>query len=167
MHLEYQAYFNFFIRRIAMMNTKVKDIMTPDPELIPPETSIQEAAKLMEKIDCGFLPVGTRNKIEGIITDRDIVVRAIAEGESPKKQTVGYYMTRDVFTCLESDSLTRAADTMRKHQVSRLVVTNQQGNVTGVLSFGCILRKNASAEEISNIIEHAVGKKEHQTKMAS
>jgi len=143
------------------MQTKVKDLMTENPDLISPDATIQEAAEKMEKLNCGILPVGTRDKLEGIITDRDIVIRAITHGENPKKQMVNYYMTKEVFTCAENDNLEKAADQMRKHKVSRLIVTDDEGQVSGILSFGCILRKEASTKEISNVIEHAIGKRKN------
>lgn len=141
------------------MQTKVKALMTPHPVLISPESTLQQAAQKMEEINCGVLPVGTEDNVEGIITDRDIVIRAIARGENPKKEKVGDYMTEKAYSCKENDTLQQAADLMRKHQVSRLIVKDANGKVSGILSFGCILRKDGNAGEIADVIQHATGRK--------
>lgn len=141
-----------------MHNTKVKDLMTSDPILITSESSLKEAAAKMKDVDCGVLPVGTKDKVEGIITDRDIVIRAIAKGKDPAKEKVKDYMTAKVYACNEDDYLEDAADKMREHKVSRLIVRNKQGKVAGILSFGGILRKNADADEVANVVKHATRK---------
>lgn len=141
-----------------MYNTKVEDLMAEHPAMISPESTLQEAAKKMQEVDCGILPVGTQDKLEGIITDRDIVIRAIAKGKNPAVEKVKNYMTDKVYACNEDDYLEDAADKMRQHKVSRLVVRNQQGKMTGILSFGGILRKNADAEEVANVVKHAITK---------
>lgn len=138
-----------------MQNTKVKDLMACDPVIIPADASLEQAAKEMQIVECGVLPVGTKDKLQGIITDRDIVIRAIAKGKDPSKAKVKDYMTTQVFGCNEDDYLEDAADKMRQHKVSRLVVRNKAGKLTGILSFGGILRKNANAEEVVNVVKHA------------
>lgn len=139
-----------------MKNTKVKELMTENPVIISKSNTLQEAAEKMKTIDCGFLPVGTIDRLEGIITDRDIIIRAIAEGKDPSKEMVKNYMTVAAYGCNEDDFLEDAANKMREHKVSRLVVRNHQGKVTGVLSFGGILRKNADADEVANVVKHAI-----------
>jgi len=81
-----------------MKNTKVKDLMTPHPVLVSPNASLQEAAKRMKKINCGILPVGTEQQLEGIITDRDITIRAVSEGRDPIQAKVSQYMSDRVYT---------------------------------------------------------------------
>ncbi|HBR69702.1 MAG TPA: CBS domain-containing protein [Rhodospirillaceae bacterium] len=131
--------------------------MTEHPVLIGPDATLYEAAQKMKEIDCGMLPVGTDKKLEGIITDRDIIIRAISQGKDPKKECVKDYMTKNVYACNENDFLEDAADRMRSHAVGRLVVRDGKGRVTGVLSFGGILRRETSAEDIANVVKHAVG----------
>jgi len=140
-----------------MRNMKVKELMAEEPTLVKPDESLKEAAAKMTEIDCGMLPVGTPEKVEGVITDRDIVIRAVSQGKDISEETVREYMTDDVFACNEDDQLEDAAAKMRSHNVSRLVVRNHQGVVTGVLSFGSILRGQADANEIANIVKHATG----------
>lgn len=141
------------------MTTKVKNLMTKNPSIISPNATLQEAAQRMEEINCGILPVGSQKHPEGIITDRDIVIRAVSQGRNTTKEKVGDYMSTKVYFCNENDSLEQAADKMHQHQVSRLVVKDDKGGVSGILSFGCILRKDTSASEIADVIEHAVGHK--------
>lgn len=142
-----------------MQNTLVKDIMTADLKLISEDASLEEAAAKMQKIDSGVLPVGEEGNITGIITDRDIIIRAIANGTNPSQARVSDYMTTKIYSCKDTDTLNDAADQMRKNHVSRLIVKDKQGNVAGILSFGCILRKNANTNEIAEVVAHATGKK--------
>lgn len=141
------------------MQTLVKELMKENPVIIAATTTLKEAAQKMKSIDCGVLPVGSWDALEGIITDRDIVIRAVAEGVDTNKAQVRDYMTADVFYCSDYDTLAQAAEKMREHDVSRLVVRDSSGKACGVITFGCILRKNESLKEIGKVVECAVGKK--------
>ncbi|MCB9983702.1 MAG: CBS domain-containing protein [Rhodospirillales bacterium] len=132
--------------------------MTEKVITVSADDSLTVAAQKMKETDCGVLPVGKGNDLQGMITDRDIVIRAIAEGKDPAKEKVADYMTDKVYACNEDDFLEDAADKMRGHNVSRLIVRNHEGKVTGILSFGNILRKNADADEVAKIVERAVFK---------
>lgn len=141
-----------------MQPTRVKDLMESNPETISPDATLEEAARKMKEIDCGFLPVGTDKESKGIITDRDIVIRAVAAGKDPRKEMVRDYMTNDICACVESDSLESAAKIMNENSISRLVVRNDQGAISGVLTFGRIIRSNDNKDETSNVVEQATGK---------
>ena len=110
--------------------------MTPHPLMISPGATLEQAAKKMETINCGALPVGTESKLSGMITDRDIVIRALARGQNPATAKVSSCMTEEVYACNENDSLEEAAEVMHQYKVSRLVVKNKEGHITGILSFG-------------------------------
>lgn len=138
-----------------MRNRKVKELMTDKPCVIKPDSTLQEAAQMMANVDCGFLPVCREDDVIGIITDRDIVIRAVSRGLDPGKEKVINHMTHDCFGCREDDYLEDAAEKMREHKVSRLIVRNSKGQVSGVLSFGGILRKNADSKEVANVVKHA------------
>ena len=142
---------------ITFCATQVKDLMTAHPELISPQATLQQAAKRMASVKCGALPVGTENKLKGIITDRDIIIRAVAQGKNPATEKVGDYMTEPVFACNELDTVEAAAEKMHEHKVSRLVVRNKEGRTVGILSFGSILRNDASPHEIASIVKHSTG----------
>lgn len=141
-----------------MHNTQVRDLMSFGPAFISANDDLAKAAALMRKIDCGVLPVGDSETVEGMITDRDIVIRAIAMGKNPAQEKVKDYMTSKVYACHEDDYLEDAADKMREHKVSRLIVRDSHGHTKGILSFGGILRKIASADEVANVVKHAMHK---------
>lgn len=140
-----------------MQHTKVKDIMTPNPETTSPEETLNKAAGKMKDKDCGVLPVSKDGKLHGIITDRDIVIRGLCSDKNPADARVEECMTQDVFSCKESDTLSDAAEIMRKHDVSRLIVTDENGKIAGILSFGSILRKNKDLNEVSDVVACATG----------
>ncbi len=142
---------------ITFCVTQVKEMMTPHPEMISPTATLQQAARRMKSVKCGALPVGTENKLKGIITDRDIVIRILAEGKNPTTEKVGDHMSAPVFACNEDDTLEDAAEKMQQHKVSRLIVRNHEGKVTGILSFGSILRNDASPKEVAGVVKHACG----------
>ncbi len=121
---------------------KVWEIMTKKPIKISRSTSIQEAALKMKELDCGFLPVGSDDTLEGVITDRDIVLRAVANGQSPQAVTVGDILTNKVMYCLASDDILTAAKRMKKAQVYRLVVVNNDKEkwMQGIITLGDISR---------------------------
>lgn len=143
---------------IAMQTTQVKNLMESQPVCINPDATLQEAARKMKDIDCGFLPVGSDSAPEGIITDRDIIIRAISEGKDPTREKVRDYMTSDICSCSESDSLEDAAGKMSENEVSRLVVEDDQGNMCGILTFGRIIRTSQDKTETSEVVERATGR---------
>lgn len=143
----------------ASMQTQVKDLMTENPVLVSPTTTLKETAQKMKSVDCGVLPVGSWEKLEGMITDRDIVIRAVAEGVDTGTAQVRDYMTTEVCYCNETDTLAEAAHQMRRNDVSRLVVKDDSGTPCGIITFGCILRKHDNLAEIGKVVECAVGKK--------
>ncbi|MDX2027211.1 MAG: CBS domain-containing protein [Alphaproteobacteria bacterium] len=142
-----------------MFPTRVKDLMREDPVIIPSNLTLEEAAQKMEAINCGVLPVGTDDKIEGIITDRDIVIRAVAKGKDITKERVRDHMTAQVCSCQQDDTPDRAAGLMRENNVNRVIVEDEDGRPCGILTFGHIIRKNDSMTEIATAIECAVGRK--------
>ena len=141
-----------------MESKQVKELMETDLELISPDATLEEAARRMKDCGCGFLPVGTDNAPEGIITDRDIVVRAIAEGKDCSQEKVRDCMTDEVCACRETDTLEDAAKAMSENNVSRLVVKDNSDRICGVLTFGRIIRSNDNKQETSEVVEKATGK---------
>lgn len=137
------------------MQTKtVKELMTSDPYLISPDSTVEKAAQRMKDINCGVLPVGTADKPIGMLTDRDIVLRIVSENLDAKTTRVEDIMTRRVYSCREDDTLQDAADEMVRHKVGRLVVLDRNGKVSGILSFGGIIRNTADQELISDVMSH-------------
>jgi CBS domain-containing protein len=141
-----------------MENKQVKELMETNLKLINPDATLEEASKKMKQYGCGFLPVGSEHTPEGIITDRDIVIRAVAEGRDPKNEKVRDFMTDAVCCCKETDTLEDAAKVMNEHNISRLVVKDDANNICGILTFGRIIRANDNKQETSNVVEKATGK---------
>jgi CBS domain-containing protein len=135
-----------------MDSVSIKDLMWKDPFMISPDATVKDAAVRMADIGSGILPVGLSGKVEGVITDRDIVVRAVSEGKDVATISVRECMTPFVHSCSENDTLHYAADIMKRHKISRLVITDAQGKLTGILSAGHIVRNDASAENLAEIM---------------
>jgi CBS domain-containing protein len=142
-----------------MQQTFVKDVMTPNPKVISRNTTLREAAQVMAQLECGVLPVGQGEDIEGIITDRDIVIRAIAKGVDVNTENVARVMTDDVCYCEAGDSLQEAAKKMGREQVNRLLVRDKNGSLCGIVTFGSMLRKDDDLEELTEIVACAHGKR--------
>jgi CBS domain-containing protein len=142
-----------------MSPTRVKDIMTKNPVFISADSSLKEAAQEMEAANCGVLPVGTPDELEGIITDRDIVLRAVARGKDVNKEKVRDYMTPEVCSIKEDATPNVAANVMREKNINRVLVEDEDGRPSGILTFGRMIRENGNMEEIVTMIECAVGRK--------
>ncbi|MDQ2076832.1 CBS domain-containing protein [Marinimicrobium sp. ABcell2] len=123
---------------------KVKNVMSDNCEFVSPGSNLQEVARKMRDLDCGFMPIGNEEngRLEGVITDRDIVIRAVAEGLNPSECLVQDCSTHRVLYCFEDDDLDSAAMSMREQQVYRLIVLDNPQNkqLRGVISLGDILR---------------------------
>src|SRR5262245_42280775 len=116
---------------------KVKDIMTPRPECVRPETTLQEAARKMRDLDVGPLPVcGDDDRLAGMLTDRDIAIRAVAEGKDPRTTTVREAMSENIVYGFEDQEIGDAARVMEEKQIRRLVVLDHDKRLTGIVSLG-------------------------------
>lgn len=116
---------------------KVSDVMTRGVQTITAQQSIHEAAAMMARIDCGALMVNDQERLVGMITDRDIAVRAVAEGRTADT-LVGEVMTPDVRYCYEDETLEEVARSMAQSQVRRLPVMSRDERLVGVVSLGNI-----------------------------
>jgi len=139
---------------------QVHEVMTPSAECTHPNATLQEAAQLMRDLDVGALPVcGENDRLVGMITDRDIVVRAIAEGRDPKTVRVEDVMSPDIVYCLQDQSIGDAAETMKERQIRRLVVLNRDKRLVGILSLGDLAAKTRdkalSGETLEQVSEPA------------
>jgi CBS domain-containing protein len=124
----------------------VSEVMTRDVKVADPEMSIGEAAKIMEQIDSGFLPVGENDRLVGTITDRDIAIRAVGQGKGPETK-VRDIMTKDVKYCFENEDIAGVAANMADIQVRRLPVVNTDKRLVGVLSLGDLATETATRRE--------------------
>lgn len=123
---------------------QVKEVMTRDARFVPTESSMKEAAELMKKLDCGFLPIGDKktDKLKGVVTDRDIVLRGVAAGLDPEKTPVTKVKSDGVLYCFENDEIESAAKSMQQKQVYRLVVLDspESKRFSGIVSLGDLIR---------------------------
>jgi CBS domain-containing protein len=117
---------------------QVFEVMTPDVIVIEADTPLAEAARKMKLLDVGPLPVVEGERLVGMVTDRDITVRATAEGLDPEKVQVREVMTPEVVACRDSDDVQDAARTMQLAQLRRLVVVDENGRLVGIVSLGDI-----------------------------
>jgi len=131
---------------------KVKDLMTPDPAMIDPNASLKEAAEKMRLVDCGVLAVGTPDYPIGIITDRDIAIRAVANGKDPATTKVSEIMTEKLSFVHENTTLNQALDMINRQKITRLIVKDLTGQVTGILSLNTLIRENAEVKDLSNFV---------------
>lgn len=115
---------------------QVKDVMTPRCECIGPDTTLDKAAQRMQELDVGPLPVCDHDRLAGIVTDRDIVIRAVAEGRDPHTTRVRDVMTPGITYCFEDDDVASAAETMKNRQIRRLVVLDRDKRLVGIVSLG-------------------------------
>jgi CBS domain-containing protein len=119
----------------------VKEVMSKNPDALTDDMTIKQAAAEMKKFDFGFLPVKHDGKLVGIVTDRDIVIRGLANGIDSTKATLKDIMTTEIFFCHEDDDVKKIADMMSQKQVHRLAVYDKNNQLSGVISIGDIARK--------------------------
>lgn len=125
---------------------KVSEAMTREVRLARPDQSIREIAQLMSEFDIGAVPVEENDRLVGMITDRDIAVRGIAEGRGPDTQ-VRDVMSRDIKYCFDDQSIDEVTRNMGDLQVRRLPVVNRDKRLVGILSLGDLAVENQWADE--------------------
>jgi CBS domain-containing protein len=138
-----------------MAGSKIKDVMTEGVELIGPDATMKEAAAKMAESDVGILPVGENDRLVGVITDRDLVVRGIAQGNDPARTKVRDVMTQGVLYCYDDQDATQAADDMAEQQVRRMPVVSRDKRLIGMISLGDIARK-ADADKAGKALREVV-----------
>jgi CBS domain-containing protein len=120
---------------------RVSDAMTRDVRVASPGQTIRDVAKLMDEIDAGSVPVGENDRLIGMITDRDIAVRAVAAGKGPETP-VRDVMSSDVKYCYEDEDLDHVAKNMADIKVRRLPVVSREKRLVGIVSLGDLARKD-------------------------
>ena len=114
---------------------KVNEAMTRDVRVASPDETVQHAAQLMATLDAGVLPVGENDRLVGMITDRDIAIRGVAEGKGPEAK-VRDVMTEEVKYCFDDQDVDEVIQNMGDIQVRRLPVLNRDKRLVGILSLG-------------------------------
>lgn len=113
---------------------KIRDVMNYECVVIGGDASLRQAAQKMDDYDVGVLPVCEAGKLVGVITDRDIVIRAVAQGRDPSAVTVRETMTTDFASCREDEEAALAAQIMEDRQIRRLPILDQHGRLAGIVS---------------------------------
>jgi CBS domain-containing protein len=136
---------------------RVREIMTGNPVFCTPETSLRDVASKMRERDCGLIPITERDgskRLRGVVTDRDIVVRAIADGRNPLDLKAADVMSERVSAVSPDTTLDEAARIMEKHQVRRLPVVSDGGDLIGIVSQADIAMRadgNLAAEVVREV----------------
>jgi len=122
---------------------QVSEAMSSDVKLASPNQSIRDAARMMAELDAGVLPVGENDRLVGMITDRDIAIRAVAQGKGPDTPVRDVMSTEQVLYCYEDEELDHVAKNMGSEQVRRLPVVNRDKRLVGIVSFGDVAQTEA------------------------
>ena len=128
----------------------IRDVMTREPQAVAKETSLSDVSRVMLDHDIGEVLVESGSKLCGLVTDRDIVVRAIAAGQDPERTAVDSICTHELITLSPDDSVDDALQKMSRHAVRRLPVV-QDGRAVGVVSLGDISATRDSGETLEDI----------------
>jgi CBS domain-containing protein len=133
----------------------VKECMTKNVELVTPEMPVYEAARKMRDGDFGILPVQDNDRLVGMLTDRDIAIRCVAEGRDYRQLHVGEVMTEKVLYCFEDQELDEVARNLGDNQIRRLPVLNRQKRLVGILALSDLTQAHNMRPET---LEHTMHK---------
>lgn len=135
---------------------RVSEVMTRHVEIISPEETIQKAAQCMCDMDVGALPVAENDRLVGIVTDRDIAVRAVALGKGVNTP-IREVMSTEVRYCFEDEDVTTVADNMADQQVRRLPVVNRKKRLVGILTIGDLAVSEEGSPQLQKVGEALAG----------
>ena len=131
---------------------RVSDAMTRDVRVASPGQTIRDVAKIMDEIDAGSVPVGENDRLIGMITDRDIAVRAVAEGKGPDTP-VREVMSTEIKYCYEDEDLEHVARNMADIKVRRLPVVSREKRLVGIVSLGDLARKDGPGKSAGKTVK--------------
>ena len=132
---------------------QLKDIMTPEVERIHKDENLQKAAQWMKALNVGLIPIYDGDRLVGMLTDRDITVRATAAGCDPATTPVGQVMTPEVVYCFEDQPVEEAAKVMEDKQIRRLIVLNRDKRLVGVVSLGDLATRTGAQRAAGEVLE--------------
>jgi CBS domain-containing protein len=131
----------------------VQEIMTRHAECTRPNATLQEVAERMQQLNVGSLPVCDNDRLVGMITDRDITVRSVAEGHDPDQDHVADAMTPGITYCLDDQDVEEAARLMNERQIRRLPVLNRDKRLVGIVSLGDLAVQTGDEELVGATVE--------------
>jgi len=132
---------------------QVTEIMTKSPRTVTAETNVKEAARLMQQDDVGMLPVVTGDRLVGVVTDRDLAIRVVADGRDPNACKVSDVMSADVRTCRENDDVDDVMDLMGREQVRRVPIVDDRGALVGVVAQADVVLQAKSDRKAEKTVE--------------
>jgi len=137
---------------------QVRELMTSNPACCTPDTPLQEIAHMMMRCDCGEIPIVDSRESKqpvGVITDRDIVIRAVAKGQNPLEMKAFQCMTQPCVTVSENASIVDCIHLLEEHQIRRIVVVDEQGRCCGIVSQADVARRidHYAAEVLKQVSE--------------
>jgi len=138
-----------------MIETKVRDVMTHEVVYLPADSTVDQAARAMRERDIGDIVVTEGPTLAGVVTDRDIVLRAVAERQDPVTTSVGTIASRDLVMIEQDASTEEAADVMRQRAVRRLLVCDNDRQLVGIVSLGDLAMASDPHSALSDISEAA------------
>jgi CBS domain-containing protein len=133
------------------MTQHVSDIMTAAPTTVEPQTSLMNVARLMRDENIGAVLVAEGERLRGLVSDRDLVVRALAEGADPSETTVANACSDDLVTVRPDDDVVRAVELMREHAVRRVPVVDDAQHAVGIVSIGDLAIERDSESALGDI----------------
>jgi CBS domain-containing protein len=134
-------------------NRHIRDVMTRNPECVSEKDSLRDVARIMKDQDTGVVPVVDGKKIVGLITDRDIVVRGLAEGKNLENARVTELMTKSVRSVREDASVDEALELMNRAEIRRVAVVDHNDELVGIVSLGDIASQTNQDGKIGNTVE--------------
>jgi CBS domain-containing protein len=135
----------------------ISDVMTRAVEFITPDETLQHAATKMKELGIGPLPVLENAGVVGMLTDRDIAVRAVADGRDPRKTKVRDVMSGELVCCYEDQDVEVAAHLMRAQQIRRVLVVDRDKQLVGIVSLSDLALESPSAEQAGEILQDVCG----------
>ena len=135
---------------------KCNDVMTQDPECSLPDELVMDVAQLMLDQDIGSIPIiedEQTKKLIGIVTDRDLALKIVAEGRDPRSTKVSEVMTRQVVTCFVDDDVQKAFDAMAEHQLRRIPVVDKNEHIVGIIAQADIATRVDEPEKTAEVVK--------------
>ena len=134
---------------------KCRDIMSKGIRVCYPESTVKDAVQLMKELNCGAVPiVDDNNKLQGIVTDRDIVIYTVLNDKEPELTFLKEFMTTPVYTCHVDDDLDTAIHKMSKHQIRRIPIVDDNYRLKGLITLGDVAVKANEEHETFEALEH-------------
>ncbi|MGH3129549.1 MAG: CBS domain-containing protein [Gaiellaceae bacterium] len=131
----------------------IRDVMTSNPRGVETSTPVTEAARIMSSEDVGSVPILEGDRLVGMLTDRDIAVRVVAEGKDPQSTTAGEIASRDLVTVDPQQDLDEALRLMAEHQVRRLPVVEEDGRLVGILAQADVATEGGHDSKTGQVVE--------------